>query len=281
MKLLKVFNKGLISPFQKMKFETGKEYVCHDFDSDPSKDCSRGFYATDWDGLSYAYRRGKEVYRCEVSGRQIEINPFKRRYEKITILEKLSPAEIKAGLIAASPKAGYDLYHVSFPVSPLSKKAKTPDREVFKKVLSWDSVRDSVRASVWASVGDSVWGSVRDSVWGSVGDSVGDSVWDSVRVSVGDSVEDSVWDSVRTSVWGSVGDSVRASVGGSVGAYISSLFPGIKKWNNMGNTDGKNPFQPGIDLWLSGYIPVFLGDGEIKLFGCKGGLRYGRALHDL
>jgi hypothetical protein len=34
-------------------------------------------------------------------------------------------------------------------------------------------VRDSVRDSVWASVGDSVGASVRDSVWASVRDSVG------------------------------------------------------------------------------------------------------------
>ena len=61
-----------------------------------------------------------------------------------------------------------------------------------------DSVRDSVGASVWdsvrASVWDSVWDSVRDSVWASVGASVGDSVWASVWDSVRASVEASVWD---------------------------------------------------------------------------------------
>ena len=77
--------------------------------------------------------------------------------------------------------------------------------EVGKDV--WDSVRDSVSASVWASVSDSV----RDSVGASVRDSVWASVRDSVWDSVGASVRDSVWASVRDSVWDSVGDSVGDS----------------------------------------------------------------------
>ena len=62
---------------------------------------------------------------------------------------------------------------------------KTPTKfEWFDSPYVWDSVR----ASVWDSVGASVRASVRDSVWASVRASVGDSVWDSVRDSVGDSV---------------------------------------------------------------------------------------------
>ena len=57
----------------------------------------------------------------------------------------------------------------------------------------WDSVRDSVRDSVVASVRDSVGDSVRGSVRDSVVASVWDSVWDSVRASVVASVRDSVW----------------------------------------------------------------------------------------
>ena len=78
------------------------------------------------------------------------------------------------------------------------------------------SVEDSVRASVWASVRDSVRASVRASVVASVRDSVEDSVWDSVRDSVRASVRASVRDSVRASVRASVRDSVEASVWDSV-----------------------------------------------------------------
>jgi hypothetical protein len=108
------------------------------------------------------------------------------------------------------------------------------------KASVWDSVGESVWGSVWDSVGESVWGSVwdsvvasvGDSVWATVGDSVKASVWDSVWDSVGDSVKASVWDSVWAtvrnsvresvwdSVWASVGDSIRASVGASVGASV-------------------------------------------------------------
>jgi hypothetical protein len=80
----------------------------------------------------------------------------------------------------------------------------------------WDSVGDSVRASVWDSVQASVWDSVQASVWASVQASV----WDSVGASVGDSVWASVWDSVQASVWDSVGASVWASVGASVGDSV-------------------------------------------------------------
>jgi len=65
-------------------------------------------------------------------------------------------------------------------INPLSLPPRKPTKKDIENLKKWDSVRDSVGASV----GDSVWDSVRDSV--------GDSVWDSV----GDSVRDSVWDSV-------------------------------------------------------------------------------------
>ena len=84
--------------------------------------------------------------------------------------------------------------------------------------------------------------------------SVRASVWDSVRASVGNSVGNSVWASVGNSVGNSVWDSVRASVGDSVWAYISSLFPNIKKWEYIKYKTGTNPFQPAIDLWKVGIV---------------------------
>ena len=65
MKLLKVLNKDLKSPYQNFQFEIGKKYHCEDFD-ESNKDCSSGFYATDIDGLPYAYNIHRKVFECEV-----------------------------------------------------------------------------------------------------------------------------------------------------------------------------------------------------------------------
>jgi len=78
-------------------------------------------------------------------------------------------------------------------------------------------------------------------------------VWYSVRASVGASVWNSVWYSVWTSV--------EASLQGSVYAYISSLFPNIKKWKYIEHKEGVNPFQSSIDLWHMGLVPSF--DGKV------------------
>ena len=90
-------------------------------------------------------------------------------------------------------------------------------------------------------------------------------LWDSVRDSVGDSVRDSVWASVwasvGASVWASVGDSVRDSVW----AYIGSLFPGIETWKYNEHEKGKYPFQPAVELWKRGFIPVKV-NGKWKLY---------------
>ena len=74
------------------------------------------------------------------------------------------------------------------------------------------------------------------SVWASVRDSVGASVWASVRASVGASV----WD--------------------SVGAYVGSLFPGVEKWKYVDHEKDTYPFQPAVDLWKRGFIPVKFGN---------------------
>jgi len=61
------------------------------------------------------------------------------------------------------------------------------------------------------------------------------------------------WASVRASVWDSMWD--------SVGAYMGSLFPGIKKWKHIEHKPGEYPFQPCVDLWKMGLVPSF--DGKI------------------
>ena len=148
------------------------------------------------------------------------------------------------------------------PINPLKLRTPTIGDAQIALLQNWDSVWDSVGASVRDSVGASVWDSVGASVWDSVGASVRDSVGASVRASVWASVRASVWASVGASVRDSVGasvwDSVWASVGASVWAYIGSLFPKIKTWNYAPKTKGY-PYQPYVDLWRQGIVPSFDG----------------------
>jgi hypothetical protein len=247
MKLLKVLNKDLTSPYQGFEFELGKRYVCDDFDTSDNE-CSKGFYAVDFNGLVYAINNGGQkhsVFKVEVGGRSKELNQFKRRYEEITILRELAEDEIKTGLLACEEKEGYKVYEACFPVHPF-KVEPMPLDDAKKLLAEWKKVRDSVWASVMASVMASV----------------GDSVWDSVMASVMASVGDSVMASVGALIWASVGDSVRA--------YISSLFPNIKKWKHVDHEDEVNPFQSCIDLWKGGYVPSF--DGKTWRLHTKDGI---------
>ena len=243
MKLLKVLNKDLTSPYQGFEFELGKKYVCDDFDTSDNE-CSKGFYAVDFNGLVYAINNGGQkhsVFEVEVGGRSKEFNQFKRRYEEITILRELTDDEIKEGLLACEEKEGYKVCEACYPIHPFSVEP-IPLEDAKKLLQEWKKVWASVRASVGASV------------------------WASVRASVGASV----WDSVGASVWDSVRDSVRASVGDSVWAYVSSLFPNIKKWKYIDHKEGVHPFKSCIDLWKGGYVPSF--DGKVWRLHTKAGI---------
>lgn len=231
MKKLKVLLPGLISPFQQFQYEIGKQYICKYFDTDKSKDCSTGFYATDIEGLPYSWNINRECYEVEVGGKDVIYNQYKQRFEKQIILRRVEKEELIVLAKAEEQRLGYKLAEVLFPVNPLLIKTGDVTDEDIQLLKQWASVRDSVRASVWASVGASVWASVRDSV--------GDSVRDSVRDSVGASVGDSVWASVR--------------------GYMSSLFPNVQQWKYIEHKQGINPFQSGIDLWRKGFVPSFDG----------------------
>ena len=129
----------------------------------------------------------------------------------------------------------------------ITNKHKALLREVaFVRDSVWNSVGDSVRASVGASVRNSVW------------DSVLDSVWDSVGTSVRDSVGASVWDSV----WGSVGDYMRASYGSNFNIPRSD-------WKYTENIKTKGyPFASYVKLLNMGLVPSF--DGKTwRLHGGK------------
>ena len=247
MKLYKVLNVDLTSPYQGYQFELGKKYVCDDFDTS-DEECSKGFYAVDFNGLAYAINNGglkHSVFEVEVGGRSKEFNQFKRRYEEITILRELSEDEIKAGLLACEEKEGYKVCEACYPIHPFSVD-HIPLEDAKKLLQEWRKVRASVVASVVDSILASVWGSVLVSVRASVVDSVRVSVWASVGASDWDSVWDSVW------------------------AYISSLFTNIKKWKYVNHEDGVNPFQSCIDLWKGGYVPSF--DGKAWRLHTKAGI---------
>ncbi len=263
MKLYKVLNKNLTSPYQGFQFELGKKYVCDDFDTS-DEECSRGFYAVDFNGLVYAINNGGQkhsVFEVEVGGRSKEFNQFKRRYEEITIVRELSDDEIKEGLLACEEKEGYRVCEACYPVHPF--EVNLMPLEDAKKLLQewkkvWALIWASTRVSIWDSVGYSVMASARASVRASVGDSAWASVMDSVGYSVMDSVGYSVMASARDSVWA------------SVWAYVSSLFPNIKKWKYIYHEECVNPFQAGIDLWKGGYVPSF--DGKTWRLHTKAGI---------
>lgn len=54
-KVLECKDGKLISPYQYYEYIPGKKMICSDFDTNELKDCSRGYYATDIDGLIYTY----------------------------------------------------------------------------------------------------------------------------------------------------------------------------------------------------------------------------------
>jgi len=248
-KKYKVLMEDLKSPYKGFQYEIGQTYVCPDFD-ESDEECSQGFYATDLEGLPYAYRKGRRVFEVEMGGREKSFSIYKHRWETQTILREVPEGELRELLEKESERVGYNLLGVCFPLNPLTDveygEVTEEDIENLKK---------------WASI----WASVWSSVWSSVGASVGDSVWDSVGDSVGDSVRASVW----ASVWDSVGASVWDSVWPSVYIYISSLFPNIKKWEYVNHEEGVNPFQSGIDLWKRGLVPSFDGIDTWRLHAGK------------
>ena len=172
MKKLKVLNSNLTSPFKEFKYELGKQYVCENFNSDPTQDCAEGFYATDIEGLFYSFNIDRKVYEVEVEGKQVIFDQFKQRFEKQTLIREVPFEEIKELALAEEVRLGYKLSEILFPVNPLLIESEPVTEKEIALLREWASVRASVRASVWASV----WDSVGASVWDSVGDSVEDSV---------------------------------------------------------------------------------------------------------
>ncbi len=160
----------------------------------------------------------------KVSGIPVTEKPGKCGFFSLKVIKTLPQSQY-------DQLAGFKYNEACNPINPMDIQNEVSDQDK-ENLRKWASVWASVRASVWASVRDSVWASVRDSVWDSVWASVWDSGWDSV------------WDSVRDSVW----------------AYIGSLFPNMKKWKYIDHKEGEYPFQPAVDLWKRGFVPVKIGN---------------------
>ena len=253
MKKYKVLKKGLVSPRQKYKYEINKNYVCDNFNADVKKSCAPGFYAVDVEGLPCAYKYGYDIWLCEVGGRSVILDQYKQRFEKIKLIKKVGLFDIRKEALSQEEKLGYKLSEMIFPVHPFFQYPEKVTQKEIDLLNAWVLVNDLVKVPRQDSVQASVWDSVDDSVWASVWDSVYDSVWDSVGYSVWDLIGDSIYDSVGRLAW----DSTWYSVEDSVGAYISSFFPNITKWKYVNHREGENPFQPGIDLWKAGFIPIY------------------------
>ena len=249
MRKLKVLKSNMETPFQNYQMELGKKYVCENFDPNPDELCSNGFYATDVEGLTYSINQHKDnrVFECEVGGQSVTINQYKQRFETIELIRELNRDEIEQLALAAEPELGYKLCEAIYPINPLIGDPKEVTEREIELLKQWIAVRYAVEASLEYSVS----GIIRDSI----GNSVKDPVRDIVRESVGDSVRDSIGNSIRVSVK----DAVWISVQDSIWAYISSLFPNVKKWEGIDHAEGENPFQPSIDLWRSGFVPSYDG----------------------
>ena len=70
----------------------------------------------------------------------------------------------------------------------------------------WNSLRDSIRDSICASLRDSLWDSLRDSIRELLRDSLRESLWDSPWESLSASLWESLWDSLSVSIWASIWD---------------------------------------------------------------------------
>ncbi len=219
MKKYKVLFENLQSPFQGFQFRMGKKYHCKDFDENPKIECSRGFYATDVEGLPYSFNTNMVVYECEVWGKQVIINPYKQRFENIELIKKIPHSEIKKLAKKEEKRLGYILSEILFPVNPLLIKR---EKKVSKEEIGW--------LEKWIKVENLAEDSIRDSVGNSIGD--------------GDSIGDSVWNSVSRTIQG-----LERS---SVWAYVSSLFPNIKEWKYFEGI--QNPFDSGVKLWKAGLV---------------------------
>ena len=251
MRYVKVLNKDLRPPIQGGKqYKIGVWHHCENFDTSDTE-CAPGFYVIPVSELIHYHkpRLGTKVVPAEVKGKSKIFSASKQRYEYIKLGNPLTDEEVKALCREVEPELGYKLSEALYPVNPLLLPKATVNDEDIELLRKWRNIRNSVEDSVC----NSVWDSVEDSIW--------DSVWISVW--------DSVWNSVEDSMWNSVEDSIQDSINDNILVYVASLFSNIQKWKYTDHKVGVYPFQPAVDLWYRGLIPVFDGGKWMLLSGEK------------
>ena len=141
-----VYKDRLFSPFQnyeygKMNDILGKKFCCEDFD-ESDEECSRGFYATDIDGLVYHYiNSAKEVvFEVEMSGKFKEFDQFKRRYEKMKIIRKIEKDMLQNIVKATSKTMDFNYYEAIFPINFKEQELAPFDSYIEKSLWEWDKL---------------------------------------------------------------------------------------------------------------------------------------------
>lgn len=179
---------------------------------------------------------------------------FKKVIEPMTIKKIIHPFKD----VIAEKATNEDLYLLNQVVEAVldvhvnaTMQFGASDKNDFKfSILS--AAKDSIRASIIASVGQGVWKKVKRHVWASVGVSTWDSLWDCEVDDIGLSVKyscekgplDSFSDSIIVAQW----------------AQIGSMFD-VPVWTYCNQLKATGyPFQAYVDLWNKGLVPSFDGD---------------------
>ena len=177
-KVLRERDGKLLSPYQDHEYRLDEWQTEQRVGEPGESGCVRGLYATPIEGLIYrgVWRADEHVYRCEVGGRSAGEAPLKLCHERLRVVGRVEPDEVRRLARAEHERLGWLLEEALYPVDPRAATAACDGSEI-DLLRQWASVRDSV--------GVSVRDSVRVSVWASVGVSVRDSVWDSVGAYIG------------------------------------------------------------------------------------------------
>lgn len=254
LKLYKVLRKDMNSPYRNFPYEIGKTYRESNIDLS-NNDCSRGFYATDIEGILYSYKENRVILECEVWGRRKEIDIFKRRFEYIRLVRKVPKSEIRAKAKALESGLGYKLSEAFFPIKPLTGKAKTPTAYDIKLLKKWAKIEPIGIGYVGMATADYIRKTITKSKWAYVFKNLFQ--YSTIEMSIPrylldeDFLDDFLGDTDISSRYESTNDLIFA--------YKSSLFPGIEEWEGVNHESGKNPYQPAISLWKRGFIASFDG----------------------
>lgn len=270
---------GLISTYTGFPCEIGKTYVSNNFNSNPEyedyygENFSEGFYADDVQGILAEMHIDGSVFEVEVGGRDVCcLNPFKHRWETMSIVRKMSEQELRDLLKIEEPNVGYKLEESCFPIHPfldVKRKEAKPTKEEISLLNEWIdflfSIRDYRHECVQSSIRETaidffdgyyIWRNVNDNVWMFVGHSV--------HKTAGELFGSCSYDHMNI----------------LIRAYIATLFPNITKWKYKevgGSYSIKNinrAFYCVGELWRSGLVPSWDGEGWVLLAGKNGKIVY-------